>query len=717
LILPGAARPHRPTGNRYCPTVAHKLDPLLRPHSIAVLGASNDIDKVGGRSVHNLLAGGFEGRIYPLNPGYESVLGLTCYPNLASLPETVDHVIFAVGDHRVEAALDEVIHHGARAATIMSQLTLENDTKPELRQRVEQQIRASGLLVCGANGMGFYNCKDGAWIGGFDTRENHIRGGNVTLISHSGAGMCGIVDCEERIDFNLAVSTGQELSVGMHDYMDFAIEVHDTRVIGLFMETIRDPEAMIAVLKKANERKIPVVAIKVGRTELSARLAVSHSGALAGTDAAYQAVFDRYGVQRVDDMDEFATTLIMFAQPHRVADGGLVCIHDSGGERQLLIDLAEQLDVPLAGMNKATTKRLQHLLDPGLPSVNPLDAWGKGGPDAKKNMQDCLSAMMMDPDAAIGAVVHDRGPLGAIYPNYIDYMRVAHQASGKPVFLVANRQGTGADPSVVNVTREGFPVLDGLRSFLSASRCLFNYRDFCKRPPMKETPVGNAIVDQARERLAHGEPLDETDSSLLLGSFGLPINPALVVNSEIAVSDAARQLGYPVVLKTAQPGIQHKTEKRGVVLDISNEEMLLHTYRDISQRLGPRVMLAPSVVVTGVEMVLGMVQDEQFGPLVMLGFGGINVEILNDVVFAIPPFDSMAAMRMLDSLKHRRLLERQRDGSMPATEAFCQVAAVFSAAVVELADVVEEIDMNPVIVHADGCLVLDALVIGCQPVH
>ena len=712
MILPGVARPHRPTGNRYCLAVAHKLDPLLRPRSIAVLGASNDIDKVGGRSVHNLLAGGFEGRIYPLNPGYESVLGLTCYPNLASLPETVDHVIFAVGDHGVEAALDEVIQHGARAATIMSQLTLENDTKPDLRQRVEQQIRASGLLVCGANGMGFYNCKDGAWIGGFDTRENHVRGGNVTLISHSGAGMCGIVDCEERIDFNLAVSTGQELSVAMHDYMDFAIEVHDTRVIGLFMETIRDPEAMIAVLKKANERRIPVVAIKVGRTELSARLAVSHSGALAGMDAAYHAIFDRYGVQRVDDMDEFAATLIMFAQPHPVADGGLVCIHDSGGERQLLIDLADSMDVPLAQMSKDTTTRLEQLLDPGLAAVNPLDAWGAGGSDSKRIMQDALSAMMTDPETAIGAVVHDRAPHSGIYPDYINYMRVAHQASGKPVFLVANHQGTGTDPAVVKVTREGFPVLDGLRSFLTASRCLFNYRDFCKRPPMKETAVDNATAEQARKRLAHGEPLDETDSSLLLGSFGLPVNPALVVNSETDVSEAARELGYPVVLKTAQPGIQHKTEKHGVVLNISNEEMLIHTYRDMSQRLGPRAMLAPSVAVTGVEMVLGMVQDEQFGPLVMLGFGGVNVEILNDVVFAIPSFDSLAAMRMLSGLKHRRLLECQRDGSMPATEAFCQVAADFSAVVAELADVVEEIDMNPVIVHADGCLVLDALVIG-----
>ena len=692
--------------------MAHRLDPLLRPCSVAVLGASERSGSVGRQSVHNLLAGGFEGNIYPLNPGYESVLGLPCYPDLSALPETVDHVIFAIGDHRLEAALNDVIAHGARAATIMSQLIIEDDTTPSLQQRVEKKIRESGLLVCGANGMGFYNCHDGVWAGGFDTRENHVRGGNVTLISHSGAGMCGIVDCEERIDFNLAVSTGQELCVGMHDYMDFAIEAYDTRVIGLFMETLRDPQAMIAVLKKANDRRIPVVAIKVGRTELSARLAVSHSGAMAGKDAAYQALFDRYGVQRVHDMDEFATALIMFAQPHPVADGGLVCLHDSGGERQLLIDLADTMDTPLAQMNPETTSRLERVLDPGLPAVNPLDAWGAGGPDAPRIMQECLSIMLKDPDAAFGAVVQDRGPLSIIYPDYVEYMKVAHKASGKPVFLVANRQGSGTDPAAVKVTRSGFPVLDGVRSFLSATRCLLNYRDFCKRAAIRESLVDKAALKQARLRLASGEKMDESESSLLLGSFGLPVNSTEVRKSESGTIEAARKLGYPVVLKTAQQGIIHKTEQHGVYLDIANEEMLVSAYRDLAQRLGPSVIVAPRIDIPGIEMVLGMVQDEQFGALVMLGFGGVNVEILNDVIFAIPPFDTATARRLVNGLKHRSMLGRQRVGGRPDIEKFCQTAADFSAVVAELGDIVEEIDMNPVIVHADGCLALDALVIG-----
>ena len=373
---------------------------------------------------------------------------------------------------------------------------------------MDAKIESSGLIVCGANGMGFYNLRDGVWVCGFDTRENHVRGGNVTLISPSGAGMAGILDCEERIDFNLAVSTGQELSVSMDQYMDWALDRSETRVIGLFMETARNPAGLIAAFEKAVRKGIPVVVLKVGRTELAARLAVSHSGAIAGRDDAYQALFDRYGVQRVQDMDELATALMMFAQPHPIAPGGLVALHDSGGERQLLIDLAADMQVPLAPIEPATEGRLQQMLDPGLPPVNPLDAWGAGGPDADDIMCDCLAALMADPNAALGAVVQDRAPRGALYHDYFDYLRAGHAASGKPVFLVSNRQGSGTDPAAVEMTRAGFPIIDGLRPFLVGVRCLLGWRDFRSRPVSEVKSADPATVDRWRRRLAGGGVLE-----------------------------------------------------------------------------------------------------------------------------------------------------------------------------------------------------------------
>ena len=498
--------------------------------------------------MENLLTGQFPGRLFAVNPGCESVLGVPCFPDLASLPETVEHVVMVLGDARVEAAVDDTIAHGAVAATLISSLVLQNDSPPLLRERVAAKIDASGLIVCGANGMGFYNCADGVWVCGFDTRNNHVRGGNVTLISHSGSGMAGIVDCEERIDFNLAVSTGQELSVSMDQYLDYALEQPETRAVGLFMEAARNPEGMIAAFKKANGKGIPIVVLKVGRTELSARLAVSHSGAIAGRDDTYQAVFDRYGVQRVQDMNELATTLMMFAQPHPVAAGGLVTIHDSGGERQLLIDLADDGGVPLSEIEPDTVAQLEKLLDPGLPPVNPLDAWGAGGPDADEIMENCLATLMSDPNAAMGAVVHDRAPLSRVYKTYYDYMRVAHQASGKPVFLVSNHQGSGTDSEVVNVTREGFPVLDGIRPFLTGARCLMDYRDYRARPLPDLPEPDPAAVSLWRKRLSGGDTLAEHESGTLLRDFGFPINPAWLADSEAAAASAASRNGVASVL-------------------------------------------------------------------------------------------------------------------------------------------------------------------------
>ncbi len=690
--------------------MSHRLDPLLRPGSIAVLGATERPHTVGRRTIENLLEGRYEGELFAINPGRESVCGVPCYPTLSDLPRKVDHVIFAVSDQRIEAALQNAIDHGAAAATIMSSLVLEDDREPPLKKRIEKMIADSGILVCGANGMGFYNFHDGVWACGFDTRT-HRSDGNVVLISHSGSGMAGIVDVDERIDFGLVVSTGQELCVSMDEYMDFALEQGGASVIGLFMETVRHPERMRRVLQKANDRDVPVVALKVGRTELAARLTVSHSGAIAGQDAAYDALFDHYGVQRVDDMDELATALILFDQPHPVGSGGLVAIHDSGGERQLMIDLAETMNVSLTEVSAATTAELDTLLDPGLVAVNPLDAWSVGGENADETMAKCLSALMRDENAAIGAVIHDRAPGGEIYEEYLDYLRCGHDASGKPAFLVANRQGTGADPLVARATREGFPVLDGLRSFLAGVRCLFGYRDF-KARPAGEAPQCDADIESWRSQLAAGTVLGEAEAGRLLAEFGVPVNESIVAGSAGDVLAAATQLGYPVVLKTAAEGVHHRTDVDGICLDLATDAEVSSAYEDLAARLGPDVQASPMVTMSGVEMMLGMVRDEQFGPLVVMGFGGIHVETIRDVVHVLPPFDARRAKERLRALKLWPLLHGTRGGTPAAVDAFCEAAARFSVMAASLGDVLEEIDVNPMIVGSERCVAVDALVVG-----
>jgi acyl-CoA synthetase (NDP forming) len=389
----------------------HELDPLLRPRSVAVVGASAREDSMGEWSLTNLIRGGFSGNIYPVNPGYDALQSLRCYKSLIDLPEVPDLVLFAVSDQRIEEVFDEAIELAVPAAVLMSSMYVDDDKEPFLKDRIREKIHAAGMLVCGANGMGFYNIRDSVWACGFDSRM-HLAPGNASLISHSGSGMCGIIDCEERLRVNFAVSTGNELSVSMDQYLDFVLDLPETRVVGLFIETARNPDGFRAALEKAVQKRIPIVALKVGRTRKSVELTISHSGALAGDDATYDALFERYGVHRVHDMDELATALILFAELNPLGPGGLVTLHDSGGERQLIVDLADAAGVPMTDLGADTVAAIKMVLDPELPAVNPLDAWSRGGETAASRMTDCLALMMQDDDAALGAIVHDRGPDG-----------------------------------------------------------------------------------------------------------------------------------------------------------------------------------------------------------------------------------------------------------------------------------------------------------------
>ncbi len=688
----------------------HRLDPLLRPRSVAVVGASARTDSLGEWALKNLGLGGYPGRIYPVNPNYDELQGHRCYASLADLPETPDLVIFAVGDQRIEYSLDEAIAAGIPAAVLQSTLYLDDDSDPPLRERVRAKIQASGMLVCGANGMGFYNVRDNVWTCGFDS-TSHEASGNVALISHSGSGMSGIIDCDERVRINVAVSTGNELSVTMDEYLDFVLDLPETRVVGLFIETARNPGGFAVALAKAAERRIPIVALKVGRTEKSAALAVSHSGAMAGDDATYEALFDRYGVQRARDQDEFTTMLIMFAEMYPIAAGGLVTLHDSGGERQLLVDLADDADVPLTELTEKTIASLEEVLEPELPAVNPLDAWSRGGPDAAENITRCLTLMMQDPGTAVAGVIHDRAPAGKIYPSYLAYMQRARTDSGKPVALVAARQGTGHDRAAVTSTHAGLPVLDGVSQFLAGVRALFAYRDFQLREPAAPGEADQRVVERWQGRLATDVTLSEAESLAVLTDFGIETTEHQLASSEDDAVAAAKHVTYPVALKTARQGLLHKSDEGGVVLGIQDETQLRQAYTSMSGRLGDAVLVS-SMAPAGIEMFLGVKHDPQYGPVVLIGSGGVLAETIADVQFALPPFDAAHARRCIDRLQLRPLLDGVRGRPAADIDAFCEAAARFSEMAAGLGDVLAEVDVNPVIVHEDGAVAVDALVAG-----
>ena len=687
----------------------HRLDPLLDPESIVIVGATTS-GGMGSRLIKNLQHGGFKGKLFGLHPKNKEAFGVPCYPDFKSLPEKVDHAIFAVSDERLEGLIDAAIEADVKAMSIMSMLFIDDDEKPYLKDRIQAKLKKADILLCGANGMGFFHIEKGVWVNGHYTRPNHEPGG-ICIISQSGSGVAGIIDCEERINLNLSVSSGSELTVGAEDYLDYVLHQESTTVVGMFLETIRKPDQMIQGFQLANERKIPIVVLKTGRTEQSAELTVSHSGGLAGVDDYYNALFEKYGIQRVADMDELATTLIMFDQPHTLANGNMVSLHDSGGERQLIIDIADQQGVEFAELEDDTTQKLKEILDPGLPAVNPLDAWGKGLEDADQIMADCITEMLDDPNASMAAVVMDRGPLGIIHEEYIDYyMKQANDRTGKPVFLVTNLQGTGIHPLVVEATKMGMPVLDGIHSFLAGVRCLHQYRDFLKAHDEMNIDLDKEKIKFYQDQLSTADFFGEADALNMFSDLGIHANKSIIVSNQDDLLTLSKTLSFPVVLKTAVDNVLHKSELNAVYLGIESQEHLLESYQELQKNLPGDALLASMIESNGIEMILGMTTDQQLGPMITIGFGGYYAEALKDAVTLMPPFTAETAKKAIKSLRMKSLLDGYRGTDPVDINAFAQMASVFSLIAIEFKEQVSEIDINPVILGKDNCIAVDALI-------
>jgi len=655
--------------------------------------------------LHMAARGGFSGKSYPINPNYKEIEGQRCYSSLSDLPETVDLAIIAIANARLEVAMREAAAHGARAAVIFASGYLENDSDPPLTVRITKIARDAGMAVCGGNGMGYYNDTAKVWAAGFPAAREP-RPGNITFISHAGSIFGALAHNDRRFRFNLVVSAGQELVTTAADYLDYALEQPETRVVGLFLETVRTPERFMRALEKAAVRDIPVVALKAGRTAAAAALALSHSGAIAGDDAAYEALFERYGVHRVHTLDELGATLLLFAQGRRAAPGGLAAIHDSGGERELVIDLASDCGVPYAAIDPTTVERLRARLDHGLEPINPLDAWGTGH-DFVNLFADCFTALLDDPDTGLGLFFNDLRTESYLHQGFAKAARMAAARTAKPVAYATNYSQVRHDGLAVELTEAGVPVLDGTVPALLAARHLLDHRDFRNRAT--DPPPEIKSHRNWRTRLAAG-PLDEADALGLLSDYGIATLPTTVVESADAAARAAKEFGFPAVCKTAMPEIHHKTEQGGVKLGLGDEAAVRAAYEDLAHRLGPRVLVT-RMAQAGVELALGFTRDPQFGPVIMVAAGGTLVELLRDARHALAPFGPAAARRMLESLSMARLFAGMRGSAPVNIDAATHAIARFSVLAAELGDLIAECDVNPLIVSATGAVAVDALLI------
>ena len=674
------------------------LDPMLKARSVAVVGASERPGSVGDLTLRQLILGGFEGEVHVVNPRYETVHGLEAVSSLDELGKPVDLAVLALANGQLEAEMEKALGIGARSVAIFASCHGEAAGGGSLRDRLRDLANRGGIPICGGNGMGFLNVEERVRVCGFYQPED-LRPGGVTFLSHSGSLFSAMLHNQRGIGFNLVVSTGLEINTTMDAYMHWALGLESTRVLAVFLETIRDPEGFRQALGRAEESDVPVVALKVGSTKKGREAVATHSEGIAGDDAVYEALFEAHGVHRVWSMDEMADTVELFAAGRKATASGLAAVHDSGGERALLIDTAERVGVGLPHLGELATTRLSQVLDPGLEPVNPVDAWGTGR-DAEHVFVECLQAVADDP--AVGAVAFCVDLTTEEKPDYAysDAAFTVARRTGKPLLVLSNLTAT-VDPAQAGRLRDGgIPVLEGTETGLRAIRHLLDRHTRSLRP--------NASPRLSIPSIPIPFVAGEAAALQVVSTYGIPVPRFEVVGDEVELAEVARRIGYPIVLKTAEP-IDHKTEMGGVLIGIGDEVSLRNGYEDLAARLGPRVIVAERIP-EGVEIGLGMIHDEQFGPVVVVSAGGRLIETLVDRVAVLPPIDKGGAVRVLDRLRVRTLLDGARGDPPADVDSLAEVIARFSELAADGAGSIGAIDVNPVIAGPGGAVAVDALI-------
>lgn len=695
--------------------MSHLLEPLFEARSVAVVGASTRTGSFGERLATAVLGSGFRGRIDLINPRGGTVRERPCLEHLRDLATPPDVALLGVGAGNLERALEDAIDAGARSAVIYDACAGTDGTGAPLLQRLKDIAREADLPVCGGNGMGFLNVTSG--LCGSFYPAGHLKPGGISLIAHSGSVFTVLALNDPRFRFDLVASPGQEIGATLDQYIDYASGRPTTRAIAVFMESARDPDGLIESLKTARDRNVPVIVCKVGRTAESARLAQSHTGALAGSNEAYEAVFDECGAISVDSIDRLMNTAVLCASGRVPGPGGLAMVGDSGGLREMQIDLAASLKAPLATLSGETQAKLRAALPAELEPSNPLDCASNLTAEFPKVFDRGLEILAAAPEVSILGFEAD------MRDDYIYHDRVFAQAetlaqrTDKPCFFFssfgqAHNRALGDRLADLDV-----PCINGAEYALAAARDLqawANRRrtEMPDREPLPGLPKDRLAIWQAR--LSEGHGLGETERLALFAELGMDTVRSFSEASAEGIVDAANRLGYPVALKTAEAGIDHKSDIGGVVLDIEDRGHLLNAYSDIAGRLGPRVTVQ-RMASPGVELAFGCIVDPDFGAVVMVSAGGTLVELFKDRRFARAPVPSARAETMIRALPVARTIDGVRGTPRRDMTGAAQALSRFSLICAALQDVVSEIDINPVVISESGAIAVDALIVGVRP--
>ncbi len=685
------------------------IEALLNPRRIAVVGATPRVNAAGRRIVGHAGGPRFDGTVVAVNPRYSEVLGRRCHSSLQDVPEIPDCAIMAVADSRIEAAMEDAAAAGVKGAVLLGRLVTADDGGRILPDRIAGIARDAGMAVCGANCMGLFNTIADVRLSLSDL-PGLERPGHIGLLSHSGSTWSGLGGNQRSMRFGIGVSMGNELVTGVADYLGYLVEQTETSAVAMVLETVRDGERFLAAIEAADSAGIPLVVLKLARSARSRAFAFTHSGALAGDQRVHDAVFRRHNVIAVDTLDEMMDTLEALTCGRVPQTDSVAVQTDSGGERQLITDLAEREGVPLASFSEATRRALGDVLDPGLDTDNPVDYWGESGLPVIPRVTDIIA----EADEA-GVVVFATNMVRGreILYRSTAALENAHRNTAKPCMMLGNITSAIDADEAERLRDAGIPVLCGTHTGLKAIGHFIAWHATRRttRGGLRRLP--HETIERWRDALAASLP--EPEGLLdLVAALAIPVPRTLVCHGESDVRAALKETGFPAVLKTANPDIVHKTEVAGVVTGLGDEARALAAYRAMAASLGPGVLIQQTAP-AGVEMIAGMITDPVFGPVMTIGAGGILVEVMDDAVMFVPPVSIEEADELIGRLRASALLDGVRGRPPLDRRALADAVSRLSLLAVDLGEHIDEFDINPLIVHQSGVVAVDVLVRRKEP--
>lgn len=678
--------------------------PMLRARSIGIIGASP-----GARWVPVFLEqipqAGFQGPIWPINPAHRSIGGRPCYADLRSTPEVPEHLLLHVSVERTLAVLEDAAAAGVGSATVYSTGWAEIGEPGKARQEaLSRLVERTGLRICGPNCLGFLSVREG--LIAYPLRVfDWLRLGGIGAVFQSGALVYPFVRAagERAAGFSYIVSCGNEVGLDVADYMKFLVEDANTKAIALLLESVRAPEKFRAVLEMALDADKPVAVMKVGRTERALESTLTHTGALAGSSRVFDALCRGYGVAVCDSLDQLIETTRLLAHGRRAGGPRAAVLNFSGSVRSHVLDTAQTAGVELAQPTAATVAKLRAVENLDARIANPLDA---GFVHTNQSQYMGLAGILLD-DPGVDLLLVEEHPPDPKRGRSAAAFRSMAAATPKPVLLLSETAYSSTRYGDRFIADAGVPFMQGIDRGLKAAGDLIAYCETRRQ----RAKVADCMP--SAQRAAPGHP----DAGLHgLGAMGATLQrygvPVVAHRSAGSVDDAvvaADALGYPVALKIESPDIAHKSDAGGVRLGLADRESVRHAWvqmhADVARR-APSARLQGALVARmsgpGIEMSLGVQRDEQFGLALMVGLGGVWIEVLDDVSLRLLPVDETGARGMLAELRAARLLAGFRGAPPADLDALVAAMTGLSRFATDYGERLVSIDINPLLVHERG---------------